>query len=221
MSYEEEGAPRAALEDHVERHLGPIESVLHELVSPVVHVDVYLVAPSDEHPFRTLVTGGLSDLPMTGQPPGAEDLRRAELVAALPPGWPLDEDALADPRTGWPIELLKTLARFPHVEQTWLWGGHTLAMAEPPEPFAPNTTLCACLLVAPVHLPEGFAVLERPGADDVHFFELLPLHADELRLARQRDVGALYEAFDRANVDVVIDPQRPSAVRRRGFLRRR
>lgn len=50
---------------HIEKHLGPVETVFHEVVSDTVHIDVHIVKPTVKFPFVRLVTSGMSDLPMT------------------------------------------------------------------------------------------------------------------------------------------------------------
>jgi hypothetical protein len=41
----------AAISNHIERHLGPIAGVYHELISDQVHLDVYIVAPAPTFRF--------------------------------------------------------------------------------------------------------------------------------------------------------------------------
>src|SRR5262249_53710239 len=129
--------------------------------------------------YHTLVTSGMSDLPMSA-PEGAEECRFAELLVSLPPDWPLTQAAFADERHYWPVRWLKMLARFPHEYDTWLWSGHSVPNGDPPEPFAPNTDLCCALLLTPVLVPDEFLTL--PVADDrvIHFFGLVPLYAEEV-----------------------------------------
>ncbi|WP_052342767.1 hypothetical protein [Bacillus sp. EB01] len=62
------------LEQHIETYIGKINGVFHEIVSNLVHLDGYHVAPTPEKPFHTLVTHRMSDLAMN-VPPGAEDWR--------------------------------------------------------------------------------------------------------------------------------------------------
>ena len=38
------------ISSHIERHLGPIDNVLHEIVSDVVHIDLHHVRPTAERP---------------------------------------------------------------------------------------------------------------------------------------------------------------------------
>jgi hypothetical protein len=197
-----------AVTDHVKRHLGEVQSVFHEIVSPVVHVDVLSVAPSEERPFWTLVSCGMAERAMTSSPD--PDLVRAELFVCLPPDWPLEQEAWHDERHYWPVRLLKTLARLPHEYETWLWQEHTVPNDDPPVPYAEDTELCGAILAPPILMPDGFRVLERADEDDIWFFAVLPLHADEMQLKLDRGAEALYDRFEEAAVDIVIDPRRPS-----------
>ncbi len=83
-----------AIADHIERHLGPVQGVYHELISDKVHLDVHVVAPSADFPFYTLVTSGMSDRPMTVPPEaGPDDAPRfAELCILLPSTWNIPAD---------------------------------------------------------------------------------------------------------------------------------
>jgi hypothetical protein len=207
---------------HLSVYLGEIEQVLHEIDSPLVHVDLFVIAPTEARPFRTVVTCGMAERPML-PPDGAGDLRRCELFLGLPPDWPMDEEHLRDERFWWPLRLLKSLARFPHISETWLWQGHTVSTSDPPEPYGPGTTMGAAFIAPPILMPDGFGVLRRKEADDIHFFGVIPIHGDELALARESGAEALFGPFGKAGVDLVIDPERESALgrrRRRPFGRR-
>ncbi|SEO83260.1 Suppressor of fused protein (SUFU) [Paenibacillus sp. OV219] len=70
--------------EHVEKYIGPVQTVFHELASDLVHIDILIVAPTKERNFYTLITCGMSDEPMT-VPAGAEAYRYAELMICLPP----------------------------------------------------------------------------------------------------------------------------------------
>ena len=54
-----------AISAHIERHLGPVSGVFHEIISDLVHIDVHVVPANDHCPYLRLVTSGMSDLPMT------------------------------------------------------------------------------------------------------------------------------------------------------------
>ncbi len=51
------------ISSHIEAHLGKVETVFHEILSDIVHIDVHFVKPTSEFPFVRLVTSGMSDLP--------------------------------------------------------------------------------------------------------------------------------------------------------------
>jgi hypothetical protein len=209
-----------AVGDHLESCFGAEPSVFHELVSDLVHVDVHAVPPSGDRSWTTLVTTGMAEKPMT-VPEGLEDARFAELVLALPEGWPLEQEAFDDESNYWPIRLLKTLARVPHEFDTFLWYGHTVPNGDPPEPYAPNTELC-CAFIAPVlRAPEEFRRLELPDGRIVAFYGVVPLYEDEMRYKLEQGSDALVDLFDEAGVTELIDPERPSvAPRKRGFFNR-
>jgi Suppressor of fused protein (SUFU) len=135
-----------AIEGHIEKHIGKIETVMHEIVSDLIHIDVHIVEPTAERNFYTLITSGMSDLPMT-VPDECEEFKFAELLICLPASWDMPKvyDTMADEEHWWPIRCLKYLARFPHEYDTWLCENHTIPNGDPPEPFAGNTRLCCGL----------------------------------------------------------------------------
>src|SRR6185503_5322337 len=59
---------------------GESDFVYHELLPLVPHVDVYRISPTDDRPFYTFVTGGMSDLPMNSPKELGAACRRVELV---------------------------------------------------------------------------------------------------------------------------------------------
>jgi hypothetical protein len=207
----------AAIERHLEAHLGRAETVFHEIVSDLVHIDV--------HPIRGeactwLVTTGMSDLPMT-VPEGAEEWRHAEVMIALPSDWPLTPQAWKDERHYWPIRLLKGLARLPHLYATWLGEGHTVPNGDPPAPYAPGTGLCCALLLPALDVPEGFTPLALPDRT-IHFLQILPIHRFEMERKLLQGTDALLDLFDEHELSPIVDPARPDLARRprKGWLGR-
>lgn len=202
---------------HIEKHLGPIENVFHEIVSDLVHVDVHCVPPRPDCPWITLVTTGMSDRPMN-VPPEAEAFRYAELLINLPPDWPLTMEALKDDNNYWPIRWLKYLARFPHEYDTWLGYGHTVANGNPPEPFASRVPFSGMLLELPLSAGTEFGRLEIGKEKVIFFFALVPLYADEMNLKLKRGVEHLENLFEKHKVRDVVDVSRPNvAVKRKRF----
>jgi hypothetical protein len=117
----------AAIAAHIERYLGPVSGVYHELISDKVHLDVYVVPPSANFPFYTLVTSGMSDRPMA-VPPGApadEAPPYAELCILLPSTWNIPEDsaeagaAFEDENVYWPEDASPPSARIHYLAGLW------------------------------------------------------------------------------------------------------
>lgn len=74
--------------DHVETYIGKAENILHENVSDIIHLDMILVEPSLKRNYYTLVTMGMSALPMDA-PPELPLHKYAEIITCLPPDWDL------------------------------------------------------------------------------------------------------------------------------------
>ena len=203
-----------AVTSHLERTVGPIGGVFHELVSDDLHIDLHLIRSDRARRFEFVCTSGMGERAM---PVSAENMafQYAELSVLLPEGWPLDDADLKDENAYWPLRLLKVLARYPHDAATWIGPGHTLATAEPPEPYAAGTPLCAALVARAVSVSEEFWSMHRPDGDVVQFYTLIPLHSDELTFARRKGSDALLDRLDKAGFGDVIQPDRPTAIGRR------
>lgn len=202
-----------AVDRHVERFIGPVDTVQHEIVSDLVHIDVHVVPPGPDRPWTALVTSGMSDRPMRlprelrGEVPAY-----AELMVLLPPDWPLDIASWEDERHYWPVRMLKVLARLPHEYDTWLGMWHSVPNGDPPAPFAEDTAFCAVLLAPPVTLPDEFRTLHTEDGRQVGLLAMVPLLADELDLKLREGTDALIDHLDRAGVTELLDPGRRSCV---------
>ncbi|MFN8631705.1 MAG: suppressor of fused domain protein [Chloroflexota bacterium] len=211
------------VEEKLSAQFGPVGTVLHEIVSDRIHLDVMLVEPSAERDYWTLFTVGMSARPMS-VPPGCEDLRYAELVLKLPSDWRLDLLQVTPPtadleRWYWPIRWLKVLARIPHDYDTWLAQGHTIPSADPPEPLGPDTRLVGWLTLPPLN-PVAAREIALSDGTVLHPLVIHALYQDELNLKLKRGTDALLDAFGKAQLSEVLDPTRPSTVasRKRGLF---
>ena len=149
-------------------------------------------------------------------PKGMDDpssCERAELVICVPADWfGPDLSQLAGEGKAWPIEILKFAARFPHLYDSWLWIGHTLATEEPPEPFDPSTEFCAFAVGVPLGFPKEKWKMAAHDGRLVSFLTIIPLYSGELRFALDKGFNALLDLFDEAGVNELLDPTRPSLV---------
>ena len=199
-----------AIEEHIARHFGAPETVWHEIASDLVHIDVHVTPPSAERPRFTLVTSGMSDLPMNVPP--AVGTPYAELMMALPPDWPLTAEAFRDEAAYWPVRLLKTIARLPHAYGTWIGPGHSVPNGDPPEPYAPGVPFTGVLVAPMLHCEDAARTIVTGKGRRISLLALIPVHQAEMNLKLASGSGALYDAFDRAGVSEMLDPARPSSV---------
>ena len=117
------------IEQHLARFLGEPQTVLHEIASDLVHVDVHVIPPRPERERWTLFTTGMSDRPMAA-PSGHDELALAELMISLPADWRVDAFDVTPPELieaerigpderraidhGKPADLLGNPVRDPH-----------------------------------------------------------------------------------------------------------
>ena len=207
-----------AISAHIERHLGPISGVFHEIISDLVHIDVHVVPANEQFPHLRLVTSGMSDLPMT-LPEGAPGSAYMELMVTLPADWPISDDAFEDERNYWPVRLLKTLARLPHEYDTWLGFGHTIPNGHPAAPYAAGVGFDGAIVLPPVTAPEGFGTLQLDDARTIEFMSIVALYPEEMDLKLKKDAETLLDRFDAKKIQDVIVPGRVNVARKRfGFF---
>jgi hypothetical protein len=193
---------------HVEAVAGPVATVLRDPGSGAgaTPIDVLVVDPTPARPYRTLVTAGMSARASTA-PVGWGDCRYAELALALPRDWPWPPGPQPG---GWPVDLLRSVARVPQAFGGWLWLDHTVTNGDPPRPYAPDTPLCAVVLRRVALLGPDMARVRRADGESAWILAVVPLHAGELALDRREGAPALGAALDRARVTELLDPRRPS-----------
>ncbi|UHA72778.1 suppressor of fused domain protein [Paenibacillus sp. 481] len=193
--------------DHVEKYIGPISNVYHELISDVVHIDIFVVEPTPDRNYYTLVTCGMSELPMT-VPEGAEEFRFAELMLCLPPDWKMSSEAFNDERNYWPIRWLKTLARLPHEYDSWLYIGHTIPNGDPAEWYAEDTELCGTLLGMPATVQPDFFSCQASADRTIYFYSVIPIYEEEMQFKLNEGIDPLYDKLSEAGVHELLDLKR-------------
>ena len=110
-----------AVEAHLEQYFGHCDNVFHEIISPDIHVDIFIMNPTPERNYYILSTFGMGAHRMNvPEELAGRKLERAEILVALPPDWQVEN---GDERWYWPLRWLKILARLPIQEDGWLgWG---------------------------------------------------------------------------------------------------
>lgn len=199
---------------HIEEHLGKLKPLaLQQVVSGSPAISIHVVPSVKNEKRQALVTAGMSATPMT-VPAGEEEYQHAELVMFLPKDWPLTKKALKDPATSWPIDWLRTVARYPHECATWLGGQScVIANGEPPEPLAPSVAFTCLLLLTEA---SEFSPWKHPDGRLIQFYTLFPIYTEERDLEAREGVVRLVERFQERGIDLVVNPKRPNVAKSKG-----
>ncbi len=207
-----------AIDSHIERHFGPVAYVMHEVMSHLVAVHIYVIAPTEERPFLTLMTTGMSERPMT-VPQGHGISPYAELVMCLPADWPLADTPArtvfpegVDEAAYWPVSVLKQVARLAHEYGTWIGEWHSVPNGDPAEPYVPGTPFVGVAVAPMIHARPEARVIEVDDRMSIDVLALIPLHPAEVALKLSKGTDALIEALDRGRVTELLEPNRPSVV---------
>ncbi len=182
---------------HVERCYGPVRRVMHEVISDHVHVAVLIADVAEDHPYITIVTSGMSDLPMQSKDGSPV---RCEVMMRLMVNHPLSQEAFADEANYWPIRRLKMIARMPHLLGSSFAAGHTIA-TDPPEPVHPGSEFCALGLVEPLDA-DARTIRTKDGLE-IALLQVVPMYREELEWKlKQPTLSALAELYDKESFRV-------------------
>lgn len=202
-------AAMAAIEAHIEQHLGRIDLVYHSPLSEDAHIDVLRIPPSESFPYVRFVTCGLSSWRMNTA--GLDVPARAELMITLPADWPVVQNSWEDPEHYWPIDLLKSLARLPMQFDTWLGWGHSVPYSDPPQSYADNCAFTGCILLQPVNAGPDFDWIALPGGEGAAVYSVVPLYPEELALKLEQGVDALLAGFGAHGISDIVWLDRANA----------
>jgi hypothetical protein len=191
----------SAIEAHYDQFFGSrSEIMIHEIKSLGVHIDTYLYPPTEDRPFITAATVGMSALPLETsticagcraklEATGSVPLRRSELIMYLDANWDFD-----DPAGMYPVLMMVYAARAPHVDRHAF--GYALTY-ELPERIVPEGSLLTDgYIMNPVFENiDGdmydFARLEMPDGEICNFFWFVPITRAECYVKRTDGPGAL------------------------------
>jgi len=184
-------------EAHYVRFFGPItEKVMHSTDTKPVHVDIYTYRPTEERPFFTLITGGMSDVRQS-VPADWKIAPRAEIMLYV-----------SEPQ-GWMYNVLKGLAEMPSDDDTFLSYRHTVPNGMPMT--AKPSLLTSYFFVHPLMVPDNFSPMKVDG-DDTDILLLIPITEMERRYAQERGSEELISLFGNRGLDPVVDENRQSFV---------
>jgi hypothetical protein len=182
---------------------GDPATVIREDEPQVPRIDIVVYGPRMDHngiyqAHSTLVTAGMSDLPLTFPPNSNPPFQRAELVMYVTE--PNQEH----------FALLQFLAHYPHDARRYYVYGHTVPNAEP---FFTDSQLSVALLLQSIvrwdaQLPERLRIEGQP----VELLWVQPITAQECEFKRQHGIDALLGVFGQHHLPHTLDERRVSLV---------
>jgi len=192
---------RQQIRAHIERHLGVIEQTFREPATDGPPTDICRVASTVERPIHTLVTAGMSDMPMPSAG-NSKTPRYLELMMTLPRGWNFEDAPKSKGSGHWPIRLLTQLARYPQQKTSLVWG-QIVPNGDPPAPYAPGTELCGVIVAPSLLVPTEFYELDL-GTRRIEFYSAIPLYQEEMALHAEKGMEFLLSTLiDRGHNDLV------------------
>lgn len=193
-------------EDFIVENLGEFDEVFHEIVSPDIHLDILIIPPTEEENYYKLVTEGMGayqmEVPEELKNMGME---HAELILYLPPTWNIKSDKEED---YWPIRQLKTVARIPIENNTWLGFGHTVSSDSKNTPYASNTKFCSMMLINGISKNCELMKLKMKSGKELCFYQLVPLYEEELQYKLEYGAEELGKLFSDEDTFPIVNIER-------------
>ncbi len=189
-----------ALVEHYERFFGAQNIIVyHERKSLGVHVDLYIYPPTEDRPFITAATIGMSALPLEEsglcehcREHGNVLKHRTELLMYLDPNWDFDGFV------GWyPLLMMAFVARAPHLEDFSIGSG--ISYEFPEDLIVEGSLLTNGYIIKPwFENLDGnnwkeFSDIALPNGDVCNLYWLVPITTVECYVKRSKGTGALNE----------------------------
>jgi len=193
-------------EQYITEQFGEYTEVIHEIVSPDIHLDIIIVPPTEKNNYYKLITMGMGAYEMNVPKELREyELERAELVLYLPPTWNIKSNEEND---YWPIRQLKVLGRLPLQCNTWLGFGHTISADRDNTPYAENTKFCSMMMLTALNQDCEEMDFRLSSIGKINFYQLFPLYKEELEYKQNHDAETLLKLFDVDDIMPVINNNR-------------
>jgi hypothetical protein len=181
--------------------------VFDEIVSPDFHLDVYLIMPNSEREFYTLLTSGISSIPMNVPDPELNPY--IELMMFLPKDWPFEDNQWRTEEYYWPIELLKSLGRYPHSNGTWLGLGHTIP--ESKTSYLYRNGFVASLLLKSSSVNMEFQSIPY-HENKIDILMPIPIYQSEYEYKKEFGIKELLEKMVNHDIPEIVDIKRKNSV---------
>ena len=189
-------------EKMLEEKFGVYTEVIHEIVPSELHIDVIPIPPGKDRNYYTLFTMGMGAYKMA-VPDNYGNMNRAELAIRLPSDWNIQS---TDEKWFWPIRVIKTLARLPYVEKSYLGVYHDIDFGDS---FSEETEMCGIMLD---FFDESVEPLVLESGDWLLLYNVIPIYRAEMEFKNENGAEALLEKMDDETIHGPVNIDRKSVV---------
>ncbi len=180
---------------------GECEIIGHEFIPLKPHIDIRIYKPGFHgRDFYTLVTSGMSDLPMTVHAGVPEQYQRAEIIMYVDE--PKDEY----------LKLLHEYARTPHDFNTFFAHGHTVPNGQPADPLFKGSELDTVFFMPTILSPDDRypEFITQESGIALQLLHLMPITTIESDYKLEKGTNALYDVFAENDLPFVLNEARKS-----------
>ncbi len=182
------------LDDYIVDKFGEVETVLQENVSWDIKVDLYIIKPTKDRNFYTVVTNGMGAHKMSIDcDDDVNEYTNAELVLYMPPTWNYKSELHSDT---WPLFLLQNLSRVPINNLTWLGSGHTISNGES---YSDDVKYNNALLLYTSDKDGNPTGLTLSSGKYINFYMIVPLYEEECQFKIEKGLSELLNLFEKEN----------------------
>lgn len=175
----------------ISKRFGNYDMVMGEKNSEGPRIDIAIIEPTKKRNYYTLCTIGLGAYMMNideEKSPLAQEY--IELLIYLPANWPISPEKFNDENNFWPVRLLKSTARIPYYEDSYLTFGHTVSSSEEAT-YAANTDKVGAILLSPVPDPLEPVICQLSSDKEIEFLQVFPVTKDEMSFRKANGSNAL------------------------------
>ena len=195
------------IESFIENEYGHFDEVIHEIVSPDIHLDIAIIPPNEYQPYYKLVTMGAGAYKMNvPRELKSYKLEYAEYVIFLPKEWDIKSDK---EEYYWAIRQLKNIARLPINTDSWLAYGHTITANEDYSPVAENTEFNSFVLINSINKNNEIVNPLKIGLfKQINFYQMFPLYREEVDYKMENSLEELINKFSDEDLDPIVNINR-------------
>ena len=102
----------------------------------------------------------------------------------------ISPEKFADENNYWPVRLLKSIARIPYYENSFLTFGHTISNSEEAT-YAANTDKVGAILISPIPDPLEPVICSLSSDKEIEFLQVFPVTKDEMSYRKTYDSNTL------------------------------